>query len=155
MFSNICRSTRIAQNNFWKTTSNFKATGRWPRLFRQTEDDLIRQMEDSQKKIGNRKTTSTFEANVRRPHLPTFFDPSNINWDRAFSARLAVHIPRLAILYCCTGQQYTSLCTLVLWNLASVEVWRANIFWPMRAEQYNLHEPHRPITGFKICCERH
>jgi hypothetical protein len=22
---------------------------------------------------------------------------------------------------------------------------------PMRAEQYNLHEPHRPITGFKIC----
>jgi hypothetical protein len=24
----------------------------------------------------------------------------------------------------------------------------------MRAEQYNLHEPHRPITGFKICYER-
>ena len=22
---------------------------------------------------------------------------------------------------------------------------------PMRAEQYNLHEPHRPITVFKIC----
>ena len=24
----------------------------------------------------------------------------------------------------------------------------------MRAEQYNLHELHQPITGFKICCER-
>jgi hypothetical protein len=24
----------------------------------------------------------------------------------------------------------------------------------MRAEQYNLHKPHRPITGFKICYEQ-
>ena len=24
----------------------------------------------------------------------------------------------------------------------------------MRAEQYNLHEPHQPIAGFKICCKQ-
>ena len=51
---------------------------------------------------------------------------------------------------------YSSLCTLVHGQTCG---WltldkptgdlRSLLFWPMRAEQYNLHEPHRPITGLE------
>ena len=51
---------------------------------------------------------------------------------------------------------YSSLCTLVHGQTCG---WltldkpagdlRALLFWPMRAEQYNLHEPRRPITGLE------
>ena len=70
----------------------------------------------------------------------------------------------MAVYFCCdmmcthsdspsgSAVQY-SLCTLVLYRsgepcarLASGEVWRVNLFWPIRAKQYNLHEPHRPTS---------
>ena len=38
---------------------------------------------------------------------------------------------------------YTSLCRT--WcQPGPIEFWRLNIYWVIRAEQYNLHEPHRP-----------
>ena len=40
-------------------------------------------------------------------------------------------------------------------SVASVEVWRRNGFPPMRAEQYNPHEPRRPSTGLEKCQDRH
>ena len=50
------------------------------------------------------------------------------------------HTLCLAQFYCCTPASVEPGA-----SLASVEVWRLNIYWPMIAEQYNLHEPHPPI----------
>ena len=36
-------------------------------------------------------------------------------------------------------------------SLASAEVWRVSLFWPIGDQQYNLHEPLRPITNPEIC----
>jgi hypothetical protein len=41
-------------------------------------------------------------------------------------------------LFTCTVKNCTSL--------ASGKVWRANLFFSMGNQQYNLHEPYRPIT---------
>ena len=89
------------------------------------------------------------------PSFLPFFYQSKIEHTTAFLLRSTAHT-MLGTVYSCTCARYSSLCTLMIsclyWTvqlpgatLASAEVWRVNLFWPMRDQHMN------PIDQSSYC----
>ena len=100
------------------------------------------------------KRRSPLNRKIRSPPFLRFFDPSKIERPMAFSLRLAVHALCLDQL-CSTCNLFSSLCTHLYRR-----TWRhpglsrgleSELILTNRKQQYNLHEPHRPITNLEIC----
>ena len=81
------------------------------------------------------------------PSFLPFFYQSKIEHTTAFLLRSTAHT-MLGTVYSCTCARYSSLCTLMIsclyWTvqlpgatLASAEVWRVNLSWPMRDQHMN------------------